>query len=128
MPRQTQAIRERVLGNGCGLNMTNEIDRDNEDWLQAIAGDPRPGADKFTNAQAEAVRNALVRRSAELDKEVPEASDAAYHRLLFRLKREGLLKPRAKQASNQASFFSKPLAIAAVFFLGASPQKFGLAG
>lgn len=99
--------------------MTNEIDRDNGDWLLALSGEPRPDADKFTNAQAEAVRNALARRAAALDQVVPEASEAGYHRLIFRLKREGLLKPRVKQASNQASFFYRPLAMAAVFFLGA---------
>lgn len=84
-----------MLGNGSGLNMTNEIDRDNDDWLLALSGEPRSNADKFTNAQAEAVRNALARRSAELDKEAPEASDAGYHRLLFRLKREGYIGPEA---------------------------------
>lgn len=99
--------------------MTHEIDRDNEDWLLGLSGEPRPDADKYTNAQAAAVRNALSRRATALDQVVPEASEAGYHRLLFRLKREGLLKPRVKQAGNQASFFSKPLAIAAVFFLGA---------
>lgn len=76
--------------------MTNEIDRDNDDWLLALSGEPRPDADKFTNAQAEAVRNALARRAAELDEEVPEASDAGYHRLLFRLKREGHIGPEAE--------------------------------
>lgn len=99
--------------------MTNEIDRDNEDWLQAIAGEPRPDADKFTNAHAAAIRKALLNRAKAQNEEAPSASDAGYHRLIFRLKREGLLKPRTRQASNSASFFARPLAIAAVFFLGA---------
>ena len=99
--------------------MTNEVDRDNEDWLRAIAGEPRPDADKSTNAHAAAVRKALLNRVKAQQEKVPDTSDAGYHRLLFRLKREGLLKPQAQQASTYASFFSKPLAIAAVFFLGA---------
>ncbi len=99
--------------------MTNEIDRDNEDWLQAIAGEPRLDADKFTNAHAAAIRKALLNRAQAQNEEAPDASDAGYHRLLFRLKREGLLKPLTHQASNTTSFFARPLAIAAVFFLGA---------
>ncbi len=99
--------------------MTNEIDRDNEDWLLGLSGEPRREADSFTNAQSEAIRAALKRRSGIVDKDVPEASDAGLHRLLFRLKREGFLEKRKAQASNDHSFLSKPLAIAAVFFLGA---------
>lgn len=86
-----------MLGNGSGLNMTNEIDRDNDDWLSALSGEPRLGADKYVNAQAEAIRNALARRAAELDEEAPKASDAGYHRLLFRLKREGYIGPEAEK-------------------------------
>lgn len=91
-----------MLGNGVGPNMMNEIDRDNEDWLLGLAGEPRPDADKYTNAQAAAVRDALSRRAAALDKVVPEASEAGYHRLLFRLKREGYIGPNAdkKRLSN----------------------------
>lgn len=82
--------------------MTTEIDRDDEDWLQALAGEPRQGADSFTNSQATAVRNALSRRAKVLEKDVAEPSEAGYHRLLFRLKREGYIGPDAdkKHLSN----------------------------
>ena len=84
-----------MLGNGVGLNMTNEIDRDNEDWLLALSGEPRQGGDSFTNAQAEAIRGALKRRAAAIEKESPNPSESGYHRLLFRLKKEGHIGPDA---------------------------------
>ena len=84
-----------MLGNGVGLNMTNEIHRDNEDWLLALSGEPRQGADSFTNSQAEAIRAALKRRAAAIEQESPEPSETGYHRLLFRLKREGHIGPDA---------------------------------
>lgn len=99
-----------MLGNGARLNMTNNIDRDNEDWLLGLAGEPRPDADTYTNTQAAAVRIALARRAAELDEEAPEASDAGYHRLLFRLKREGHIGPEAENrlANKQAAANDSP--------------------
>lgn len=75
--------------------MTNDVDRDNDDWLQGLAGEPRPEADKFTNAQAEALRNAFVRRGKEVENNLPDTSEAAFHRLLFRLKKEGYIGPEA---------------------------------
>lgn len=75
--------------------MTNEIDRDNEDWLLALSGEPRQDAESFTNSQAEAIRGALKRRAEAIDKESPEPSESGYHRLLFRLKREGHIGPDA---------------------------------
>jgi len=75
--------------------MTNDIDRDNEDWLQALSGKPRQGADSFTNSQAEAIRAALKRRASAIEQVSPEPSESGYHRLLFRLKREGRIGPDA---------------------------------
>lgn len=84
-----------MLGNGVGLNMTNDIDRDNEDWLLALSGGPRQGADSFTNAQAEAIRGALKRRALAIEQESPKPSESGYHRLLFRLKKEKIIGPEA---------------------------------
>lgn len=95
MPKEARTIRSRVLGNGFGLNMTNDIDQDNEDWLLALSGEPRQGADSFTNSQAEAIRAALKRRAEAIDQETPEQSESGYHRLLFRLKKEGHIGPDA---------------------------------
>lgn len=86
-----------MLGNGVGLNMTNDIDRDNEDWLLALSGEPRQGADSFTNSQAEAIRSALKRRALAIEQESPEPSESGYHRLLFRLKKEGHIGPGAEK-------------------------------
>lgn len=97
MQRQAQALCGRVLGNGSGLNMTNEIDRDNEDWLSTLSGEPRQEADAFTNAQAQSIRVALQRRATAVEQEAPEPSEAGYHRLLFRLKREGYIGPEAEK-------------------------------
>ena len=95
MQKEARTIRSRVLGNGFGLNMTNDIDQDNEDWLLALSGEPRQGADSFTNSQAEAIRAALKRRAEAIEQETPEPSESGYHRLLFRLKKEGHIGPDA---------------------------------
>ena len=85
--------------------MTIEIDHDNEDWLLALSGKPRQGADSFTNTHAEAIRGALNRRAEAISQESPEPSESGYHRLLFRLKREGHIGPDAdkKRAMNWAA-------------------------
>ena len=71
--------------------MAQEPDREDEQWLSALAGRSDPDADLAINRQAESLRRALQARSAKLEQAIPLADDAQYQRLLFRLRREGLL-------------------------------------
>ena len=70
--------------------MTTENDREDTQWLDSLAGRPDPTADPITNAQANALRNALQKRKANLDAMVPHTDESQYQQLLFRLRQEGL--------------------------------------
>ena len=71
--------------------MATTPDKEDEQWLSALAGKPDPAADPAINQQAEALRRSLQAQRSRLEKAVPEADDAQYQQLLFRLRREGLL-------------------------------------
>jgi hypothetical protein len=70
--------------------MTEAQDKNDDQWLSALAGKPDLTSDIFTNAQAKALRSALQAQSHRMDDVVPVADDIQYQRLLFRLRQEGL--------------------------------------
>ena len=70
--------------------MTQAPDKEDEQWLNALAGQSDPNADPQVNRQAEALRRALQARSGMLAAKVPTADAAQYQKLMFRLRREGL--------------------------------------
>ena len=70
--------------------MTDAQDKNDDQWLAALAGKPDSTGDIVTNTQAEALRHALQAQSHRMDKVVPVADDIQYQRLLFRLRQEGL--------------------------------------
>ena len=71
--------------------MTQEApDKEDEQWLSALAGQPEPAAEPRVNLQAAALRRTLKARSALLETTVPSADAAQYQQLMFRLRREGL--------------------------------------
>jgi len=72
--------------------MTQLPDKEDDQWLNALAGRSDPAADDVVNQQAEALRRVLQARRAKLEASVPQADDAQYQQVLFRLKREGLIK------------------------------------
>jgi hypothetical protein len=81
-------------------NTTSEPgDKENQQWLDAIAGKPDSSADPMLNQQAAALRQALIKRSQEVISAVPDADPAGYERLLAELKRQGLLTDRPKANS-----------------------------
>lgn len=70
--------------------MTSDPDKEDAQWLSALAGQADPDAKKNVNQQAEALRRALKARSDLLASRVPAADEAQYQQMLFRLHREGL--------------------------------------
>jgi hypothetical protein len=66
-------------------------DKDDQQWLDALAGKPDANADPITNAQAQALRTAMVARRAALEHATANADPAEFERLRARLQREGLL-------------------------------------
>jgi len=70
--------------------MTNDSDKEDAQWLSALAGQADPDAKINVNQQAEALRRALKARSDLLASRVPPADETQYQQILFRLRREGL--------------------------------------
>jgi hypothetical protein len=71
--------------------MENNTDKDDEQWLSALAGRVDPSGDAKTNLQAQALRRALQARAETLEAKVPFADESQYQKLLLRLQREKLL-------------------------------------
>ena len=61
--------------------MTQASDKEDEQWLSALAGRSDPAADPATNQQAESLRRALQARADTLEKSVPLADEAQYQQL-----------------------------------------------
>ena len=74
--------------------MSNTPDKEDEQWLNALAGRIDPAADSKTSMQAQALRRALQARAEQLEAKVPFADEDQYQKLLFRLRRENLLAPQ----------------------------------
>lgn len=74
--------------------MTQDTNKEDEQWLNALAGRSAPDADAKLIQEAESLRRALKARSDLLASQVPEADEAQYQQLLFRLRREGLNSSR----------------------------------
>ena len=72
--------------------MTQPEEREDTQWLDALAGRPDQAADPQLNRQAAAVRKALETEARDLDTAVPPADQALLEQTLFRLRREGLLR------------------------------------
>lgn len=66
-------------------------DKDDQQWLDALAGKPDASADPMTNAQAQALRTAMLARRAAIEHATANANPAEFERLRARLQREGLL-------------------------------------
>lgn len=71
--------------------MQNTPDKDDEQWLNALAGRVDAAADIKTNTQAQALRRALQAQAEKLEAKVPYVDEEQYQQLLFRLRREKLL-------------------------------------
>lgn len=70
--------------------MTNDPDKEDAQWLSALAGKVDPVANSKLNQQAGSLRRAMQVRSDQLARQVPVADEAQYQQILFRLRQEGL--------------------------------------
>ncbi len=70
--------------------MTQAPDKEDEQWLDALAGRRGESADSKVIQQAESLRRALKVRAELLETKVPYADKEQYEKILFRLQRERL--------------------------------------
>lgn len=66
-------------------------DKDDQQWLDALAGHPDAAADPTTSAQARTLRTAMVARRNAIEHATKHADPAEFARLEARLQSEGLL-------------------------------------
>jgi hypothetical protein len=66
-------------------------DKDDQQWLDALAGRSDASADPVTNAQAQALRTAMLARRAAIEQATQNTVPAEFERLKARLLSEGLL-------------------------------------
>jgi hypothetical protein len=90
VPKKGDAVHRALLPPATGIR-TTMTDKDDQQWLDALAGKPDASADPMTNAQAQALRTAMVARRAALEHATANADPAEFERLRARLQREGLL-------------------------------------
>jgi hypothetical protein len=70
--------------------MNDQSNKQDEQWLEALAGRPDAQADKDLNREAGALRRALEVNRQLLEDKVPAVDEAHLQQLMFRLRREGL--------------------------------------
>jgi hypothetical protein len=93
------------------------MNKDDQDWLDALAGRPDAAADPDTMRRAALLRQAMRgQREAELAdaSPAPGSHDGGLDRLLFRLRREGLLE---KEKAGPRRGFPAMFAMAATVLL-----------
>lgn len=82
--------------------MENKTDKDDEQWLSALAGRADPSGDPKTNLQAQALRRALHAHAEKLEVKVPFADEGQYQKLILRLQREKLLAGKSGWRNSSA--------------------------
>ena len=76
----------------------NMNEKDDDQWLAALAGKPDISADSAINAQAQALRRAMLKRREGLELAYEKFDSGEFQRLQSRLQREGL---QTKARTNQ---------------------------
>ena len=71
--------------------MTDEISKEDQDWLDTLAGKSPEGIDPFVSAQATAVRKALIARREAIEADAKSMGERGLDEIRTRLQREGLM-------------------------------------
>jgi hypothetical protein len=81
--------------------MNEEVSKEDQDWLDALAGNPPQGMDPLASAQALAVRKAFMSRREAIESDAMTAGDCGLNDIRARLQREGLMaSPESSQLKN----------------------------
>ena len=71
--------------------MTDEISKEDQDWLDTLSGKSPDGVDPFVSAQAAAVRKALIARREVIETDAKSRGSRSLDEIRTRLQREGLM-------------------------------------
>ena len=90
--------------------MNNTINQEDEDWLDALAGNPRPGMDPLNKAQALVVRDALLKQQEEIKAYARTITPEQKNKMRQRLVSAGLMEAKTNN-STQSGLLEKFLGI-----------------
>ena len=76
--------------------MTENISKEDQDWLDGLAGKSPEGIDPLISAQASAVRKALSSRRDAIESDALRGGDSGLNEIRARLQREGLMDSAEK--------------------------------
>lgn len=76
--------------------MSEDISKEDQDWLDTLAGKQPQNVDPLVAAEALAVRKALASRRDEIEANAAQVGNIGLDEIRARLQREGLLVPSAK--------------------------------
>lgn len=76
--------------------MSEDISKEDQDWLDTLAGKQPQNVDPLVVAEALAVRKALASRRDEIEANATRVGNVGLDEIRARLQREGLLVPSAK--------------------------------
>lgn len=81
--------------------MSEDISKEDQDWLDTLAGKQPQNVDPLIAAEALAVRKALASRRDEIEANTARVGNIGLDEIRARLQREGLLVPSAKAELKQ---------------------------
>ena len=76
--------------------MSEDVSKEDRDWLDSLAGKPPKDADPVVSAEALAVRNALASRRDEIEADAARVGNSGLDEIRAQLMREGLMVPPVK--------------------------------
>lgn len=82
--------------------MSEELSKEDQEWLDRLAGKSPEGMDPLISAQAAAVRNAMISRRDAIESDAISVGDKGLNEIRARLLREGLLDSPEKDSHKMA--------------------------
>lgn len=90
--------------------MSDSISKEDQDWLDRLAGKSPEGIDSLSLAQAAAVRNAIISRRDAIEAEAVSVGDIGLNKIRARLQREGLMNA-AEKSQQKNSWWKRLMSI-----------------
>lgn len=93
--------------------MTEEISKEDHDWLDALSGKSSASVDPFVAAQASAVRKAMLARREAIEANANSVGTSGLNEIRTRLQREGLME-FAESSSRKKGLWSRVMEITGI--------------
>ena len=94
--------------------MTEEISKEDLDWLDALSGKSSASVDPFVAAQASAVRKAMLARREAIEADANSVGTRGLKDIRARLQREGLMEFADESSSQKKGLWSRVMEITGI--------------